>query len=67
MPKVIKIKKGLDIPLTGSVTDKVTKDTKSHLFAIVPDDFPGFKWKTAVKPGDSVKAGEPLLLSLIHI
>lgn len=63
MPKVIKIKKGLDIPLTGSVTDKVTKDTKSHLFAIVPDDFPGFKWKTAVKPGDSVKAGEPLLFA----
>lgn len=61
MPKVIKIKKGLDIPLTGAVSGKITDDKGTCLFGIVPDDFPGYKWKAAVKPGDAVHAGDPLL------
>lgn len=61
MPKVIKIKKGLDIPLTGAVSGNETRDTSTNLFGIVPDDFPGYKWKCGVKPGDTVKAGDPLL------
>lgn len=61
MPKVIKIKKGLDIPLTGAVSGKETHDTTAKLFGIVPDDFTGYKWKCSVKPGDTVKAGDPLL------
>lgn len=61
MPKVIKIKKGLDIPLTGAVSGEETRDTSTALFGIVPDDFPGYKWKCGVKPGDPVKAGDPLL------
>lgn len=63
MSKTIKIKKGLNIPLEGAVaTDKVTAK-KVGLFAIVPDDFPGYSWKAAVKAGDAVKAGSPLLFA----
>lgn len=61
MPKVIKIKKGLDIPLTGKASDKVVKDTATDLFGLVPDDYPGYKWKCAVKEGDTVNVGTPLL------
>lgn len=61
MSKEIKIKKGLDIPLEGTASDRITVDTLTDLFAIVPDDYPGYTWKCAVKPGDDVKAGEQLL------
>ncbi len=62
MSETIKIKKGLDIQLLGKAdevacaTDSATKE-----FAIVPDDFPGWKWRLLVKEGDKVKKGTPLL------
>lgn len=62
MPDIIKIKKGLDIPLAGKASTKETIDTATTLFAIYPDDFPGPVWKSQVKEGNAVKAGEPLLL-----
>lgn len=61
MSEKIRIKKGLDIPLGGSPSEKVTLDVSSHIFAISPDDFPGPVWKVAVKVGDKVKAGDILL------
>lgn len=61
MSKVFKIKKGLNIPLEGAVTGRMTVDEKSVLFGITPDDFPGYTWKSAVKAGDAVSAGAPLL------
>ena len=54
MSKVIKIKKGLDIPLTGEASARITQDTVTKTFGLVPDDFPGYKWKSAVKEGDTV-------------
>lgn len=63
MSKVIKVKKGLNIPLYGAASDRVETDRATSLFAIVPDDFPGYKWKAAVKEGDAVKAGSPLLVA----
>ena len=65
MSEIIKIKKGLDIPLLGSPSEKVTVDTFSTSYAIYPDDFPGPVWKPVVKPGDKVKAGDILLLDKI--
>ena len=56
----IRIKKGLDIPLKGSPSDKVTTDNTSHIFAIYPDDFPGPLWKVRVKEGDQVTTGDIL-------
>ena len=61
MAELIRIKKGLDIPITGAPSSRVTEDKKTTLFAICPDDYPGHVWKAVVKPGDKVKAGDPLL------
>ncbi len=61
MERVIKIKKGLDIPLAGAAQAELTNDTETALYGIVPDDFPGYIWKARVKPGDKVKAGQRLL------
>lgn len=61
MAKTIKIKKGLDIPLDGRASDEVMIDLKTDLYAITPDDFPGYTWKVVVKPGDEVAIGCPLL------
>lgn len=58
--KSIRIKKGLDIQLKGVASSNVDA-VNGTSFGIVPDDFPGMTWKTAVKPGDSVCAGDPLL------
>jgi Na+-transporting NADH:ubiquinone oxidoreductase subunit A len=66
MSKVIKIKRGLDIRLRGSA-EKVFRAT--HLpdrFAVKPPDFKGITPKVLVKPGQEVKAGEPILLDKVH-
>lgn len=61
MAEIIRIKKGLDIPLSGNPSSEVTADKKTTTFAVCPDDFPGHVWKAVVKPGDFVYAGDPLL------
>lgn len=61
MAEIIRIKKGLDIPLPGNPSSEVTDDKQTALFAICPDDFPGPVWKAVVKPGDRVAAGDPLM------
>lgn len=61
MAELKRIKKGLDIPITGAPSSRVTEDKKTTLFAISPDDYPGPVWKAVVKPGDKVKTGDPLL------
>lgn len=63
MGKVISIKKGLDIPIEGAPSQEISSNVKVELFGIIPDDFPGFTWKAAVKPGDTVLAGDPLLFA----
>jgi Na+-transporting NADH:ubiquinone oxidoreductase subunit A len=61
MVRTIKIKKGLDIPMGGAATGKVEESQEGGLYAIVPEDYPGYTWKVCVKPGDVVKSGSPLL------
>lgn len=60
MSSKIRIKKGLDIPLRGIPTTQITDDTYSKIYGIYPDDFPGPLWKTTVKAGDIIKAGDVL-------
>lgn len=62
MAELKRIKRGLDIPLAGKASDRIEADTISSIFAICPDDFPGPSWKAVVKPGDSVTAGQPLMV-----
>ena len=63
MSTSLKIKKGLNIPLAGAASDKVSVDSKTTTYAVAPDDFPGYTWKAAVKPGDPVEIGSPLLFA----
>lgn len=59
MTRNIKIKKGLDIPLSGKASSRV-ETVKPDMVGIVPDDFEGHNWKCLVKEGDKVTAGSPL-------
>lgn len=61
MGKNFNVKKGFNIPIGGAPSSEIKKGTDIDLFAVIPSDFPGYTWKTAVKPGDSIVAGEPLL------
>lgn len=61
MSEKIRIKRGLNIPLNGSPSEKVTVNNSSHTFAIYPDDFPGIAWKTNVKPGENINRGDILM------
>ena len=60
MPKVIKLKKGLDIPIKGEAANNLEHIDKPETFAIKPSDFLGLIPKLLVKVGDKVKAGTPL-------
>ncbi len=63
MADIVKIKRGLDIPLAGKVAFPHTKDTQTDLFGIVPDDYPGTPWRLLVAEGDEVLKGTPLMQS----
>ena len=62
MNRLIKISKGLDLPVAGEVADfDRVESRRAARVAVVPDDFHGFVPKVLVKEGDTVKAGTPLL------
>lgn len=62
MSKLIKIKKGLDIPMESKPIESKIKDN-STIFALNPDDYPGYVWKAAVHEGDEVKSGDKLFFA----
>ena len=59
MSEVIKVKRGLDIPLKGEA-EKIVTELHPGFFAIKPIDFVGVFPKLLIQPGDKVKAGDPL-------
>ena len=60
MSKVIKLRKGLNIPLTGEAERILTAVSRADLYALKPTDFHGLTPKLLVKEGDKVKAGTPV-------
>jgi Na+-transporting NADH:ubiquinone oxidoreductase subunit A len=62
MNKVVKIKKGLDIPMLGEA-EKIMKDLSSDHYAVKPIDFIGVFPKVLIKEGDEVEAGTPLFFN----
>lgn len=63
----LRLKKGLDLSLEGAVRDtSAIADVRVDSFAVTPDDFPGFVPKPAVREGDKVLAGDPLLFDKNH-
>jgi len=61
MAQVIKIKKGLNINLKGR-PQAIKRQTVSSLdYSLFPDDFQGLTPKVAVKQGDTVQVGTPVM------
>lgn len=60
MPKTIRIKQGLDIPLKGSAERILQSAPAATIYAVKPPDFHGLTPKVLLKEGDPVKAGTPL-------
>ena len=60
MSDVIKIKKGLDLPISGAAAQKVSDALNIRRYAVKPTDFVGLMPRLLVQEGDEVKAGSPL-------
>ena len=54
------IKKGLDLPITGSPKQEITKTIKTKKVALLGDDYVGMKPTMLVSVGDKVKLGQVL-------
>ena len=57
---MIRIKKGLNIPIYGSPAEEIVDSKKSRSVAILGDDYVGMKPTMLVEEGDQVKLGQPL-------
>ncbi|MAE73593.1 MAG: NADH:ubiquinone reductase (Na(+)-transporting) subunit A [Bdellovibrionaceae bacterium] len=55
-----KIRKGLDLPITGAPSNDVDRSKKVRTVALTGADYIGMKPTMLVKEGDMVKAGQPL-------
>ncbi len=64
--KTIKLKKGLNIQMAGAAEQKLAGTIESKVVAIVPDHYEGITAKVAVKVGDAVKVGSPVLFDKNH-
>ncbi len=57
---MIKISKGLDLPISGAPLNLVSDEPKVSSVAMLSNDFVGMKPTMLVKEGDSVKAGQKI-------
>ena len=58
----IKVKRGLEIPLHGSVENIENIDQISPKFlSVLPEDYFGLKPKILIKEGEKVLQGQPIL------
>ena len=57
---MIKIKKGLNIPINGEPTEDINVSKNSRSVAILGDDYVGMKPTMFVEEGEDVKLGQPL-------
>ena len=62
MNRIIKTRKGLNIPLAGAAELRNVGFVAGETYALLPDDFTGIVPKVVVKVGDKVKAGTPLFV-----
>lgn len=67
MEMTVNIRRGLDLRLKGGVeAGPQVKSVAPGLVAVCPDDFPGFTPKLAVKEGQTIEEGAPLLFDKIN-
>ena len=57
---MVKIKKGLDIPITGSPEDNISDFKKPRSVALLGSDYHGLKPSMLVSEGEEVKLGQPI-------
>lgn len=57
---MIKISKGLDLPITGSPVQKIFPGHTVKSAALIADDYRGMKPSMLVQVGDKVKKGQPV-------
>ena len=62
MIDTIKIKKGLDIPLDGAAERRIVDARSIERYAVKPPDVVGFTPRLQVAEGDTVTAGQPLVV-----
>lgn len=60
MNKVQKLKRGLDIKISGAAAKEVGSVCRPEVFSVVPDHFAGITPRLDVKEGERVKAGQAL-------
>ncbi len=56
---MIRIKKGLDIPISGKPVQEISLGAGSRRVAIVADDYVGLRPAMAVRDGDRCDWGRP--------
>ena len=61
MSQNIVLKKGLDVPITGTAELRLAKTMVPDRIAVKPTDFKGMSPRLLVKEGDSVMIGSPVL------
>ena len=61
MSNNIDLKRGLDIPISGTAVQKTRKVIKPDVVAVKPTDFRGLMPRLLVREGDKVMAGSPVL------
>lgn len=66
MSRNVNLKKGFDIPISGSAQKVIAGRADPVLFGVKPTDFPGLTPKLNVRPGDLVQAGTPLFHNKIR-
>ena len=60
---VIKIRKGLDVPIHGGlVSTEIVDGPAIRTVALLPADFPGMKPRLSIAEGDRVELGQPLFV-----
>ena len=57
---MIKIKQGLNLPITGSPEDRVSDPITTRSVGLLGGDYLGLKPKVLISPGEFVKIGQPL-------
>lgn len=63
MPDTIKLKKGLDIRLSGKAQKILAGEINADHYGVKPVDFPFLVPKLCVRPEDTVSAGSPLFFN----
>lgn len=64
--RVIRIRRGLDLPITGAPEQRIENGAALHSVALLGRDYRGLRPEVLVQPGEPVVAGQPLVRDRRH-